>query len=1121
MKKLFTILSFVLLLPISCTRFDDSAIWEELLNHRERIEKLEAECNRLNSNIEAMQAVLEALETGDYVTDIVKVMEDGVEVGFCITFAKGGKVTIYHGTDCSDGSAPKVGIQKASDGQYYWTVDGEWMTDDDGARIPAVVADDGDGRYITPQFRVAEGIWYISYDNGNSWKQLPDPEGQGEGLIVGIDNTDSDYLVLILANGEKIRLRKDTDCSGIHPASDAFSIELTPLNYHTISKPATELLSCAPCMVSYGNGDFVVTYLADEANSVETESSKTIVCRLRDFNILSPSQGKTVDVAVAGQTISDVTISKTKAPYEPNILKIDDRNLLVLFNFRDTDNNYLYYSATYDTETKEIISYQPIYLDGREWNPSNVASSYNSIAENSISASGPSSSMVFTSKIVKHQGYYYGYCGGVCSGFAGILVRSTDGINWESFLAPKAAADMAGVIECGFQFLNNHVYLCMRDISSGIYHCSYEYQTKKVSVSTIKLPGLTTSKPAAFIEDGQMYVIVNKDTGDDATVGRRNTALFYRVDPSTCGWTPTKEVFCRDGVAYHCVENYNNTNYWCFHTDARRINPYTQGRSNLAFLQVPKMVENAPQPNDKVLVGLSVIAEPSTTYLKNSCFSTAGMILAANYADSYGNITSQIVSNEDCTYYPDLTTPLTESGVVTITYNSGNDVARKSIVVTVKDGVKDLSIVTGPARTKFVPGECFDPTGMEVLATFSDNTMALVNDYSYSPSGPLTAADNQITICYGGQTCTLEITMQSFVICNLNDYAQYYTRGAISTASNSWQEGAVNMHYQIPLDGFKAFNTLTVTANDQQPAYIAFLTKRMTQSGPVAYAEGWTEQLIIAPSQTKVLEIPADAIWLYVLSTRASGESMLPTLLEFSSVEVLPREWFKGKSLWVFGDSITAGVGTTSPYYFSQILCDNLEFGQLTRLGNSGYAFSHGINDYGYTILDKMETSLAKAPGKCDVLIVCFGVNDWTWGRNIEGDRAIGSLTDNTKYTICGAVNLFCQKLQTIFADYPDVKIYFSTPTPTKNAPISGGNPSGKSWDQSKQNYNGNTLRDICETIADVAHSYGYSVLDLNQYFLDEMAAGLDMDALFPDGLHPNETGNEKIALILEDLLVR
>ena len=208
MKRYIAILLTFLTAATSCTRFDDSAIWEELLNHRERIEKLEAECNRLNSNIEAMQAVLEALETGDYVTDVVKVMEDGVEVGYCITFAKGGTVTIYHGTAGEDGSTPKIGIQKASDGQYYWTSDDEWLTDEDGNRIPATVPA-ADGRYITPQFRIAEGVWYISYDNGNTWKQIEGKEGSEDevtsNIFSGVEVT-VDCIIFTMADGTQFKI---------------------------------------------------------------------------------------------------------------------------------------------------------------------------------------------------------------------------------------------------------------------------------------------------------------------------------------------------------------------------------------------------------------------------------------------------------------------------------------------------------------------------------------------------------------------------------------------------------------------------------------------------------------------------------------------------------------------------------------------------------------------------------------------------------------------------------------------------------------------------------------------------------------------------------------------------
>ncbi len=203
MKKYIPLLLATLALAISCARFDDSAIWEELLNHKERIEKLEAECNKLNSNMVAMQTVLEALQTNDYVKDVVKVVENGVEIGYSITFVKGGTITIYHGTN---GDAPKVGIQKASDGQYYWTSDGEWMTDDDGEKIPATVQDPEAG-YITPQFRIAEGVWYISFDNGNTWRPI-EPEEEPEPLFLDIDATNEDYVILTLADGSQVKIPK-------------------------------------------------------------------------------------------------------------------------------------------------------------------------------------------------------------------------------------------------------------------------------------------------------------------------------------------------------------------------------------------------------------------------------------------------------------------------------------------------------------------------------------------------------------------------------------------------------------------------------------------------------------------------------------------------------------------------------------------------------------------------------------------------------------------------------------------------------------------------------------------------------------------------------------------------
>ena len=199
MKKLSTILCTVMMVTATACQHED--IWKELREHEQRIELLEKQCKELNANLEAIQVVLTALQQNDYVTNIIKIMEGGIEIGYSFTFSKGGTVTIYHG---SDGSTPQIGIKKASDGGYYWTSNGEWMTDDSGNMIPATVTDP-DGNYVTPQFRVSEGVWYVSYDNGNSWRVI-ELENSDDDIIFK-DVTYNEYYVFFeLADGTTITI---------------------------------------------------------------------------------------------------------------------------------------------------------------------------------------------------------------------------------------------------------------------------------------------------------------------------------------------------------------------------------------------------------------------------------------------------------------------------------------------------------------------------------------------------------------------------------------------------------------------------------------------------------------------------------------------------------------------------------------------------------------------------------------------------------------------------------------------------------------------------------------------------------------------------------------------------
>ena len=157
------------------------------------------------------------------------------------------------GTDGKDGYTPQIGVKLDSTGIYYWTLDGEWLLDEDGNRIKAVGTDGKDGADgkdgvdgkdgingkdgadgkdgidgkdgvdgkdgingkdgadgkdgidgkdgvdgkdgITPLLKIENDYWYISSDNGITWTRL--------GRATGIDGKDGDSFFQSVTQDEK------------------------------------------------------------------------------------------------------------------------------------------------------------------------------------------------------------------------------------------------------------------------------------------------------------------------------------------------------------------------------------------------------------------------------------------------------------------------------------------------------------------------------------------------------------------------------------------------------------------------------------------------------------------------------------------------------------------------------------------------------------------------------------------------------------------------------------------------------------------------------------------------------------------------------------------------------
>lgn len=285
MKRFLLSVVLATTLALTSCQFDDSDIWgkldeygESIRDHEQRISALEELCKQMNTNIEALQTLVDALEKRDYVTNVSEVRSNGEVIGYTISFAYSDTITIYHGQDGKDGAngadgkdgyTPQIGVMKDTDGIYYWTLDGEWLLDAKGNKIKAVGTDGKDGQDgangtdgkdgqngtngsdgkdgqdgtngtdgkdgadgkdgVTPQLKIENDYWYVSYDNGATWVQLGKATGEdgkdgqdgndGADGSDGADGEDGDsifksvtqddeYVYFNLADGTMITLPK-------------------------------------------------------------------------------------------------------------------------------------------------------------------------------------------------------------------------------------------------------------------------------------------------------------------------------------------------------------------------------------------------------------------------------------------------------------------------------------------------------------------------------------------------------------------------------------------------------------------------------------------------------------------------------------------------------------------------------------------------------------------------------------------------------------------------------------------------------------------------------------------------------------------------------------------------
>lgn len=228
--------------------YDDDDLKGDIADLQTRVASLEDWQKSVNSDIVSLKTIVEALQSKNFITSVTPLTAATGDSGYTITFQTGQSITIMNGKDGLNGKdgvngkdgingkTPAIAVKQDADGVYYWTIDGEYLTDGNGNKMRVTgekgdtgaqgdkgdkgdkgdtgdkgdkgdtgdkgdkgdKGDDGaqgekgdkgdDG--ITPQLRISDdNYWQISTDDGSTWTYL-------------------------LSNGYKVKATGDTGAKG-------------------------------------------------------------------------------------------------------------------------------------------------------------------------------------------------------------------------------------------------------------------------------------------------------------------------------------------------------------------------------------------------------------------------------------------------------------------------------------------------------------------------------------------------------------------------------------------------------------------------------------------------------------------------------------------------------------------------------------------------------------------------------------------------------------------------------------------------------------------------------------------------------------------------------------------
>ena len=213
-------------------------------------------------------------------------------------------------------------------------------------------------------------------------------------------------------------------------------------------------------------------------------------------------------------------------------------------------------------------------------------------------------------------------------------------------------------------------------------------------------------------------------------------------------WAETSEQAEKAAIQF----NAGDEGKWSWVPDGPEANNTLRFPEGYPYVKTDGSFEFAGGEVAKTLESIAITTQPNKAeYEVGDTFDPAGMVVTATYSDD----STKVLDAKDYTYAPDGALAATDTKI-TVTYKDGEVTKTADVSITVKEktpepkALASIAITTQPNKTEYVVGDTFDPAGMVVTATYSDDSTKVLDakDYTYAPNGALAATDTKITVTY-------------------------------------------------------------------------------------------------------------------------------------------------------------------------------------------------------------------------------------------------------------------------------------------------------------------------------------------------------------------------------------